>query len=74
MMLCHVRQRRRTRHRRCYLRYVARELELGVTSITEIGPLKDSFKDEQAAIRGLEGKLGAGCGGKGVSMEMMNKL
>ena len=53
-------------HRHRYLRYVARELELGVTSSTEIGALKYSFEDEQAAIRGLEGKLGAGWCSKGV--------
>jgi hypothetical protein len=32
-------------YRRRYFRYVARELELGVTSSTEIGPLKYSFED-----------------------------
>lgn len=44
-MLCHVRQRRRKGYRHPYLRYVARELELGVTHSTEIGPLKYSFED-----------------------------
>jgi hypothetical protein len=39
---------------------VARELELGVTSNTEIGPLKYSFEEAYAAFRGLEGKRGAG--------------
>ena len=51
--------------RRRYLRYVAGELELGVTSSTKIGPLKYSFEDAGAAIRGLEGKMAAGWGGKG---------
>jgi len=32
-------------HRRRYFRYVVPQLELGVTSSTEIGPLKYCFED-----------------------------